>query len=140
LEFVWHSCSCSSPRKKHRLTQNISFIMCWPQLNSFLFRMRLLFKNKYFSFIWTIRSYTSQKLSVEKLHQDKSQSLLIQSAHWILLHQTYFFWIYQVKDHRSIIFVCRWLAWGDKRDIWPFLEVNPWKGVWWIAGSSPDLN
>jgi hypothetical protein len=42
------------------LTQNISLIMYWSQLNSFLLRMRLLFKNKYLSFIWTIRPYTSK--------------------------------------------------------------------------------
>jgi hypothetical protein len=39
------------------------------QLNNFLLRMRLLFKNKQLSSIWTIRSYTGQKPPLEKLLQ-----------------------------------------------------------------------
>jgi hypothetical protein len=47
---------------------------------------------------------------------------------------------YQAKDRRSRIRVSRWLAWGDKRRIWPPFEVRPWKRIWRMDDSFPDLS
>jgi hypothetical protein len=51
-----------------------------------------------------------------------------------------YFWIYQAKDRRSRVCVCRWLARGDKRGICPSFKTRHWKRIWRMADASPEVH
>jgi hypothetical protein len=125
--------------KGHRLTQNISLIMCWPNWIASCYICGCYSKTNichpYGQFAHTRVKSRHSKNWINTGHNHSSSGLLTGSCSIRLLS----FWIYQVKDRLSRISVCKWLAWVDKRGIWPSFEVRPWKCVWRMTGSSSDL-
>jgi hypothetical protein len=92
------------------------------------------------SFRWTIRRYTSQRPPFKKLRPCgwKSPSSAIFTGSCSV--RLFSFRIYQAKDRRSRVCICRSLARGDQRGIWPPFKTRPWKRIWRRADASPGVH